>query len=291
MIVPDAVRTLIDGGALFALGDSGGKDSQAQRILVSAVVPRAQIVVVHAPLGEVEWPGALEHAQEGAERHGLAFLTAPARKTFFDMVAHRHRTRPDAPAFPQAANRQCTSDLKRDPIVREVRRYAKAHGFPSVVTCMGLRAQESRARAKRAVLTLSARYSTAARPWWEWLPIHHLTTAEVFAAIEGAGERPHPAYASGNERLSCMFCILGSASDARNAALHNPELFEKYAALERITGSTLHPSKSLEATAGMTVAEAYAQRRTLPVVYGQKPDPGDAPAAAPRAKTLWEIGE
>ena len=265
----DDVRALIADGALFALGDSGGKDSQAQRIRVAAMVPRAQLLVVHATLGEVEWPGALEHARDGAARMGLPFLVAQAPKTFFDMVEHRHRTRPDAPAFPQAANRQCTSDLKRDPIVREVRRYAKAHRFAKVVTCMGLRAQESAARAKRSTLTRSARYSTGGREWFEWLPVHELTADEVFATIRDAGEVPHPAYAAGNERLSCMFCILGSARDARNAALHNPDLFARYVEVERRTGSTVHQSrKSLETVAGLTVAEAHALRRTLPVIGG-----------------------
>ena len=265
-MLPDDVRSLIDGGALFALGDSGGKDSQAMRLRVAAVVPLGQLLVVHATLGEVEWPGALEHARDGAGRMGLPFLVAQSSKTFFEMVEHRHRTRPDAPAFPQAANRQCTSDLKRDPIVREVRRYAKARGFATVVTCMGLRAQESAARAKRATFTRSTRYSTGGREWFEWLPVHHLTTGEVFATIADAGETPHPAYAAGNERLSCMFCILGSANDARNAALHNPELFARYVEVERRTGSTVHQSrKGLEVVAGLTVAEAHALRRTLPM--------------------------
>jgi hypothetical protein len=47
---------------------SGGKDSQATLIeLLRLGVPRGQIVVVHASLGEAEWPGALEHAQQHAE--------------------------------------------------------------------------------------------------------------------------------------------------------------------------------------------------------------------------------
>lgn len=265
----DEVRSLVERGALFALGDSGGKDSQAMRLRVAAMVPREQILVVHATLGDVEWPGALEHARDGAARMGLPFIVAQSPKTFFEMVEHRHRTRPDAPAFPQAANRQCTSDLKRDPIVREVRRFAKARGFSTVVTCMGLRAQESAARAKRTTLTRSKRYSTGGREWFEWLPVHGLTTDEVFAIIRDAGEAAHPAYAAGNERLSCMFCILGSARDARNAALHNPDLFARYVETEQRTGSTVHQSrKGLEEVAGLTVAEARAQRRSLPLIGG-----------------------
>ena len=263
------VDAMIARGALFALGDSGGKDSQAMRLRVAERVPPRQLLVVHATLGEFEWPGALEHARDGAARMGLPFIVAKARKTFFELVDHRHATRPDAPAFPQAANRQCTSDLKRDPIVREVRRYAKAHGFTTVVSCMGLRAQESAKRAKRHVLTASRRYSTGGRAWWEWLPVHGLSTDEVFATIRDAGEEPHFAYAAGNDRMSCLFCFMARAADLRNGALHDPELFARFVAKERETGSTFHQSrKPLEVVAGITVAEARAQRRRLPVVLG-----------------------
>lgn len=265
----DAVRELVAAGALFVLNDSGGKDSQAQRILVSRVVPAEQLLVMHAALGRVEWPGALEHARDGAARSGLPFLVAKARKSFRELVEHRHEKYPHAPAFPTSGNRQCTSDLKRDPLVRDARGYAVRHGRMTIVTCMGMRAAESPRRRAMPTLRKSTRYSTAGRSWWDWLPIHHLTTPEVFATIREAGETPHPAYAAGNERLSCVFCILGSRNDARNGAIHNPELFEEFVELERATGSTVHQSReSLEVFAGITVAEARAENRRLPVVQG-----------------------
>lgn len=261
------IAALVAAGALFVLGDSGGKDSQAMRIRVRALVPASQLIVVHATLGEIEWPGALEHARDGAARDGLPFLVAQSPKTFLEMVEHRHRTRPDAPAFPQAGNRQCTSDLKRDPILTTVRRYAKARGIRTIVTCMGLRAGESAKRAKAPTWSQSARGSKAGRAWFEWLPIHHITTAEVFATIAAAGETPHYAYALGNDRLSCVFCIMGSSKDARNGAVHHPELFAQFVGIERRTGSTLHQSrKGLEEFAGITIAEARDAHRRLPVL-------------------------
>src|SRR5262249_46314776 len=48
---------------------------------------------------------------------------------------------------------QCTSDLKRGPIEREVRRYADARGFAIIVNVLGLRAEESAGRAKRAIFS------------------------------------------------------------------------------------------------------------------------------------------
>lgn len=265
-----AVRKFVARGALFVLNDSGGKDSQAQRIRLTQIVPRDQLLVVHATLGRFEWEGALEHAQAGAARAGVPFLVASARKTYADLVRHRHRTYPHAPAFPGGDRRQCTSDLKRDPIVREVRRYATAHGFTTIVTALGIRALESARRRKKRPLVQSNRYSTGGRAWWELLPIHHLDEHEVFSTIREAGEQPHPAYPAGNRRLSCRICYLACPGDVRNGALHSPEVFEELVGLEHETGCTMHQSRRpLEEVAGLTVAEAYAQRRHLPVIQPQ----------------------
>ncbi len=55
--VPPRCREMIRAGALVAVSSSGGKDSQAMTILLSRIVPYEQTIVVHAPLGEVEWQG------------------------------------------------------------------------------------------------------------------------------------------------------------------------------------------------------------------------------------------
>lgn len=254
----DRLPGLISAGALFVVNHSGGKDSQAMMIRLLEAIPAELLVVVHAALGEVEWEGALEHAKAQAEAAGVPFLVARARRSLLQMVEERYAARPDVPSFPSAANRQCTSDLKRGPITREVRRYASAAGRAIVVNCMGIRAQESHGRAKAPAWRRNDRCSVAGREWFDWLPIHHLRTDDVFATIRAAGQEPHPAYAQGNERLSCVFCILGSANDARNGAIRRPELFERYVAVEERTGYTAHQSrKSLVELTGLTVADAY----------------------------------
>ncbi|MDW1112878.1 hypothetical protein P2N17_13320, partial [Mannheimia haemolytica] len=123
------IQSLIDAGALFVSNHSGGKDSQAMLIKLLDVIPARQLVVVHASLGPVEWPGALELASAQATAAGLPFIVATARKTLLEMVVRRFENRPEVPSWPSASTRQCTSDLKRGPIQREVRRYAKANGF------------------------------------------------------------------------------------------------------------------------------------------------------------------
>lgn len=240
-----SIQELVDAGALFVANHSGGKDSQAMLIKLLDQVPAQQMLVVHASLGEAEWKGALEHAHAQADAAGIPFIVAHAVKTFFEMVEHRFKVRPgpNSSCWPSAANRQCTSDLKRGPIEREVRRYARKHGFTKIVSCLGIRSQESPGRARRPSFSRNERGSIAGRDWYEWLPIHDLTTGEVFATISGAGQQPHWAYAAGNDRLSCVFCIMGSPRDIANGARHRPELYARYREIEERTGYTMHQSR------------------------------------------------
>lgn len=238
----ESIKELIATDALFVANHSGGKDSQAMLIKLLEIIPPEQLVVVHASLGEMEWPGALELAQNQAEKAGITFIVAKASKTLFEMVERRFQTRPEVPSWPSASTRQCTSDLKRGPIQREVRRYAKASGFKSIVNCLGLRAQESPGRAKRKTFGKMG-ISNSVSTWYEWLPIHELQTDEVFTAIYDAGQEPHCAYALGNERLSCVFCIMSSRNDIKNGAKHNPQLLEKYIGMETHTGYTMHMNR------------------------------------------------
>jgi 3'-phosphoadenosine 5'-phosphosulfate sulfotransferase (PAPS reductase)/FAD synthetase len=239
----DTIQTLIDRGALFVANHSGGKDSQAMLIRLLETVPARQLIVVHASLGDIEWHGALELAQQQAADAGLPFIVARAEKSFLDMVERRFEARPEVPSFPSAQHRQCTSDLKRGPIEREIRRYAKANGLTLIVNCTGIRAQESNDRAKASPFHLSARNSKAGREWYEWAPIHTMTIDAVFATIRDAGQQPHPAYAAGNQRLSCVFCIMGSKNDIALGAKARPELFARYVELENRTGYTMHMSR------------------------------------------------
>jgi 3'-phosphoadenosine 5'-phosphosulfate sulfotransferase (PAPS reductase)/FAD synthetase len=248
-------QDLIDQGALVVVNHSGGKDSQALLIKMLEIVPRDQILVVHASLGEFEWDGALELAERQAANAGVPFIVARAAKSFLDMVERRFATRPDVPSFPSASTRQCTSDLKRGPIEREVRTFARNHGHRLIINATGIRAQESASRAKVEVFKRHERNSVAGRDWYDWAPIHGLTTVEVFATIAADGQEPHPAYAAGNERLSCVFCIMGSRNDILHGAQARPELFARLAEVEARTGYTMHMSrKSLV----QIVAEAQA---------------------------------
>ena len=117
---------------------------------------------------------------------------------------------------------------------------------------------------------VGAGLATAGREWYDWLPIHDLTTVEVFARIAAAGQAPHWVYAAGMSRFSCCFCIMSNKADLTTAARLNPDLYRRYVELERLTGQVMMmPSKSkgrmtLEQITGISVAVAKCEiARTL----------------------------
>lgn len=233
--VPAAVLDLVKRGALFVVSHSGGKDSQAMLIVLRAFVPHRQLLIVHAEMPEVEWEGTQEHIQRYAA--GIPIIVARAVRTFWQMVEARGM-------FPSPQQRQCTSDLKRGPIEREVRRYLAEHPEFNglVVNCMGLRAKESAKRARLTPLKLNRRNSAAGREWYDYLPIHDFTTAEVFEEIALSQQQPHWVYRAGMTRKSCVVCIMSSEQDLKTAARLNPAVVRRYVEAERRLNFTLSMS-------------------------------------------------
>ena len=107
---------------------------------------------------------------------------------------------------------------------------------------MGMRAERSPAQARTPAWRLNERNSRAGRTWFDWLPIRDLTEGQVFDFTLDAGQAPHPSCAMGMSRLSCVSCIMASRADLRTAARLQPQLYQRYVALERRIGHTLSPS-------------------------------------------------
>ena len=143
--VPPRCWSMIRAGALVAVNHSGGKDSQAMMILLSRIVPRNQMVAVHAPLGTLDWPGTIEHIEATLPK-GVPLIFAPVAsgKTLLERVEERG-------LWPSNSARWCTSDFKAGPIQRELRRYLKAHPRfgGQLVNAMGMRAEENAVAAQQ----------------------------------------------------------------------------------------------------------------------------------------------
>src|SRR3982750_1979280 len=79
----------------IVLNSSAGKDSQCMLDVVvercdRAGVPRSRLVVAHADLGRVEWPGTRALAEEQARHYGLPFEAVRRRQgDLLDHIARR----------------------------------------------------------------------------------------------------------------------------------------------------------------------------------------------------------
>ncbi|MFC7650651.1 phosphoadenosine phosphosulfate reductase family protein [Streptosporangium lutulentum] len=233
---------------------SGGKDSQALLDLIVELADRAgvrhRLVAVHADLGEMEWEGVAALAAEHAAHYGIPFYLVSRTvegesQSLLEQVEERGM-------WPDAARRYCTSDHKRGPIgrfitwlVNQTRAERGRDYRVRVLHVMGMRAQESPARAHRDPLRDDERNSSGTRYVLEWLILHRWTTEEVWERIAQAGTRIHPAYLAGMPRLSCVFCVLSSKSALVLAAQLNPELAERYAAVERRIGHRFRANLSM----------------------------------------------
>lgn len=222
------------------INSSAGKDSQCMLDYVieqadRAKVRRSRLVVAHADLGQVEWPGTRELAEEQARHYGLEFIAVSRPQgDLLDHIARRGM-------FPSPEVRWCTSDHKRGPVMTVFTRLANRSRQEGVrvcriLSCLGLRAEESPSRAKRLPFARNETASNGRRQVDDWLPLHAWTVQQVWSRIRASGVRHHPAYDLGMPRLSCCFCIYSPRSALLLAGKHNPELLARYVELERRIG-------------------------------------------------------
>lgn len=122
----------------------------------------------------------------------------------------------------------------------------KERGLKTVVSCEGMRAEESHGRSKLERFKRYEGQSIAGRNWYKWLPIFSKSTDQVFKIIHNEGQKAFWTYYEGMSRKSCCFCIMAKKSDLQIAAKLKPELYQKYVDLEIQIGHTLQMSaKSL----------------------------------------------
>ncbi|MFF0437524.1 phosphoadenosine phosphosulfate reductase family protein [Streptomyces sp. NPDC004327] len=103
-----------------------------------------------------------------------------------------------------------------------------------------MRAEESSARAKKPVVELHRMTGKGTlRKVTTWLPIHHLTTDEVWQVHQDHGIARHSAHDMGMRRLSCRACPLAKTEDLIRSAQLNPSLFAEYAGAEKENGQAV----------------------------------------------------
>ena len=246
--------TTVQGGPDLATYDvilvnsSAGKDSQAMLTHVVELcdaqgIERRRVIVVHCDLGRVEWQGTKALAKTQAEFYGLRFeVVSRPQGDLLDHVEARGM-------WPSSAARYCTSDHKRGQVEVLMTKLAKEHsdlGRPvRILNCMGLRAEESPARAKRVAFSHNNRASSGKKWVDEWLPVHEWKLGKVWETIRRSQVPHHYAYDLGMPRLSCCFCIFSPDAGLLLAGYHNRELLAEYTRVERKIGHTFRVKTTL----------------------------------------------
>jgi 3'-phosphoadenosine 5'-phosphosulfate sulfotransferase (PAPS reductase)/FAD synthetase len=253
---------------------SAGKDSQAalHRTIVAATAAGVtdRVMTVFADLGpDDEWPGtrdlAAEHARFYDIPHEVVYreITGPDGRRVQQTLTQHVEQRG---LWPDATRRYCTSDMKRAPIQRLYTRIAAGHRAEHpgrkvrILSVLGLRAQESRARAQLPRFAHDPRASNlTVRHVDQWLPVHELTTHQIWDLIAEAGTRPHWVYAY-LPRLSCRFCVLAGKAALIRSALLDPAGAARRADLEQRIGHQFRQNLSMadiiEAARGLTLDTA-----------------------------------
>jgi 3'-phosphoadenosine 5'-phosphosulfate sulfotransferase (PAPS reductase)/FAD synthetase len=229
------------------INTSAGKDSLAMLDHVYSLALAQEITgrlqAVHCELGRMEWSGTRELAEKQCLRYGVPLHVIGRSQ---DLLSHVE----DRGMWPSSTTRYCTSDHKRDQASKVITRLVNNHIATygprvHVLNCMGLRAQESSARAKKAPFERNARLSNSKRTADSWLPIHEWTEAQVWDLIRSKGLPYHYAYDLGMPRLSCVFCVLAPKEALLLAGYHNPALLAEYVAVEARIGHTFQHGKPL----------------------------------------------
>lgn len=288
--ITDGPTPVLTDYDIILVNTSAGKDSQTILDVVAKMARRAgvedRVVVVHADLGErVEWEGTGELAAEQAAHYGFRFevvrneqhrdLLAYVEDRAAKQAAKQEAGEKAAPSWPSSTTRWCTSDFKTGPVRKLMTALVREQNAAGVdrqvriLNVLGIRAEESSARAKKVAYEFEGPASNGKRHVDRWLPIHNWTEVMVWANIKRSGVRYHHAYDLGMTRLSCKFCVLGSQADLTCAIKANPVDAAAYVAVEdkiealgvphRFTHA--RSMKEAVAEAGINLDDEDAERR------------------------------
>lgn len=272
--LPSEIDHALKMGFDLAISISGGKDSDAMaRLLHHMRLHQARgwngrIILMHAHLGRAEHQITPQYIARFANQLGLPLHVVDGGDLVDVMKARKLKLEAQgkhAPFWPSAQARYCTSTCKRDKLSAFLRHWSGKTG--RVICAIGLRAAESTTRAQKSIFQPREGVNTLSRIAYDWLPVHHFTTGEIWNALgysldelqalqaQFKGTAPHevfrssfkahPAYGLGNARLSCGLCIFGNLGDLRNGASQNPEVYREYVQLEIESGYAFQPQRWL----------------------------------------------
>jgi 3'-phosphoadenosine 5'-phosphosulfate sulfotransferase (PAPS reductase)/FAD synthetase len=200
---------------------SGGKDSAAMSLWLSE-----QGVEHDRVFADTGW----EHPDTYAYLRGpLTEKLGPITevrgpRTMDELVVHKGM-------FPSRVRRFCTQELKVFPLAKFVTARAQALEC-EIVNAVGIRAEESEARAKFAEWEWQETFDCDV-----WRPILRWSFEDVVAIHKRHGLAPNPLYLRGASRVGCWPCIYARKEEIRLVAEVDPGRIDRIRELERVVGA------------------------------------------------------
>jgi len=189
LLIPTEVDEALHQESGVAIGVSGGKDSSALLIVVSALIrtryPHVEIVALHADTG-MEWQQTEPHLRDITNRLGIPLHIVRREKgDLIQRIQQRYEYlqsggKTDTPMWPDARNRYCTGELKTAPADSWSRQW-RPSGI--VIHSLGIRAQESHQRARKTACTPRPKITTKTRTGLTWHPILQFSLKEVWQVL------------------------------------------------------------------------------------------------------------
>lgn len=258
--VTPEVSEWLASGAVFAAGCSGGKDSTALALRLAEYLDeighKGPRVLIHSDLGVVEWKDSLPVCERLAKRLGWELIVL--RRAAGDMMdrwearwessLERYSTLSCVKIilpWSTPGMRFCTSELKTDLICREL---TKRYPGQKILSATGVRHDESAARSKMPIASPQPKLSARGCQGMNWNPIAPWSTPSVYDYIALKQEPLHEAYTVyKSTRVSCAFCIMGSAGDLKASAScpDNAEIYRRMVRLEIASTFALQGAKWL----------------------------------------------
>lgn len=255
------VDALLQQQAPVALGVSGGKDSSAMSLAVSSYLDeighRGPRLLIHSDLGRVEWRESLPWCQKLADHLGVELVVVRRQAgDLLDRWQVRWRNNVARYANLEAVRLIlpwstpsmlfCRSELKAAIICREL-----VQRFPGevILSSTGIRREESTTRANAPVSAPQPRLvsKTHQSDGHDWHPIANWTLEQVLTFHQVRNFPLHPGYARGMSRISCAFCVMGSANDLAVSAAcpDNQDLYRELVDIEILSSFSFQSGKWL----------------------------------------------
>lgn len=268
----------------YILTFSGGKDSIACFLyLLDAGIPKSKIELWHHCIdGDegstlMDWPVSEDYCRKFAKAFGVPIYYSWKQGGFErEMLRKNQLTAPNLfqypgddgiiecgiaggtrgekstrMKFPQVSPdlkvRWCSAYLKIDVCSMAINNQDRFKNKRTLVLS-GERAEESPSRAKYNVFEpdrTDNRDGKSKRHVDHLRPVHKWKEKQVWDIMEKYRVNPHPAYILGWGRLSCMFCIFGSANQFASAKYISPKGVAKLIKYEKLFNVSIKRDKYL----------------------------------------------